>query len=171
MDIRSVVRGFVFAGAVIMSVAPAGAAGDRQQAELSQGGKAALAGSWIETTSIPGGSPFAGLQTFGADGSLVSSFQGSVILAGPSAGTYSSGHGRWVHERGRTFSSTSLQLVSGFDGILLFVNTIKQRITLNESRDAYASVVRAEFTDASGNLLFVLEGTTTARRIDVEPLP
>jgi hypothetical protein len=68
-------------------------------------------------------------------------------------------------------SATAVGLVSSFDGRLLFVITINQRITLNQSRDAYKSVMRAEFRDPSGNPVFALEGTTEARRIDVEPLP
>jgi hypothetical protein len=171
MEGRSAVRGFVLAGVMLMTVVPAGRASEREPPEQSEAGMAAIAGSWIETTSFPGGVPFSGLVTFGADGSLVSGYQGSVILAGPSAGTYGSGHGCWVRERGGTFSTISLQLVSGFDGTLLFVNTIKQRITVNKSRDAYESVVRAEFTDPSGNLLLVLEGMTEGRKINVQPLP
>jgi hypothetical protein len=171
MDMWTVVRGFVLAGAMLVSVAPAGTAGERHTSEPSQGGRGALSGSWMETTSIPGGAPFSGLLTFGGDGGLVSSYQGSVVLGGPAAGSYSAGHGRWIHERGRTFSTTSVSMVSSFDDTLRFVITIRQRITLNASRDAYESVVRAEFADPSGNLLFVLEGTTRARRINVDPLP
>ena len=171
MNVRGVIRGMVVAGVVLASLATDAAANGPQKSDGSQDGRVSLTGSWMETTTIPGGVPFAGLLTFGADGTLVSSYQGAVVLAGPSAGNYSSGHGAWVHERGRTYSTTIVQLVSGFDGSLLFVNTITQFITLDESRSRYESAVEATFADASGTPLFTLRGTTVGWRIGVERVP
>jgi hypothetical protein len=171
MNLRSFVRGVAPAAVVLASLVSAAQAGEQRHSDVQTSGKPSLTGSWTETTTIPGGPPFAGLLTFGADGTLVTSYQGTVILAGPSAGTYSSGHGSWVHERGRTFSTTTVQVASGFDGTLLYVITIRQRVRLDQSRDGYHSAVRAEFSDAAGNLLFALEGTTVGRRIAIDRLP
>ena len=131
----------------------------------------ALVGSWSETTTLLGGPSFEGLITFDAAGGMVSSYQGSVTTNGPAPASFTAAHGRWVLERGRTFSTTSLQLMSGFDGQLVFVNKLRQRITLNRAGDAYKSVVRAEFYDPLGTLLLVFEGTTEGRRIGIERLP
>src|SRR5688572_30389842 len=82
-------------------------------------------------------------------GALVSSYQGSVITGGPLPSSYTASHGQWVHDGGRRYSTTSNQLVSDLAGNLLFVNKLRQQITLSRSNDTYRSVVKAEFYDPS----------------------
>jgi hypothetical protein len=133
--------------------------------------KALLAGAWSETTTVAGGPTFQGVLTFEPRGGLIASYQGNVTTSGPAPIAFTAAHGQWVHEGGRTFSTTALQLVSGFDGQLVFVNKLRQRITVNRAGTRFTSVVRAEFYDPIGTLLFVSEGTTEGRRIGVDALP
>ena len=152
------------------STAPALGNDERQAASLERG-PATIAGSWFETTTIPGGPPpFAGLVTFDRTGTMVSSYQGNVN-SGPNPTAWTASHGQWVHEGKRTYSTTSLQLVSDFSDNLRFVNKLRQRITLSRSGNTYTSVVRAEFYDPAGTLLFAVDATTEGQRIGVEPLP
>jgi hypothetical protein len=173
MKSQSIVRGSAIAFLVLVSLTTVGRASQESQVDASlRNAEAiqAIVGSWAETTSVGGGPVFSGLVTFGGGGVLVSSYQGSVITGAPLPASYTPSHGQWVHEGGRTYSTTSLQLVSDLAGNLLFVNTLRQRITLNKSKDRYRSVVSAEFHDPAGNLVFAFEGTTEGRRIPVEPL-
>jgi hypothetical protein len=170
MKTQSIVRGSVVAVVMLVSSTAIGRASEDRQHDASGGNGRVIVGSWAETTSIPGGPPFAGLLTVGGDGTLVSSYQGAVITAPPLPASYTPVHGQWVHERGRTFTTTSLGLVSDFNGNLLFVLKLKQRITLNKLGDRYHSIVRAEFSDPAGNLAFALDGTSEGQRIKVEPL-
>jgi hypothetical protein len=147
--------------------------------EAGQGGspgvaarrKAAVVGSWLDTVAVAGGPTFKSLSTYAADGSWVSSDQGSVITEPPFPHVFSAGHGVWVHLGGRAFSLTALQLISDLKGDLLFTNKIRQTVTLDASGDAYSAVWRSEFRDPAGNLVFSFEGTTEGRRIKPEPLP
>jgi hypothetical protein len=140
------------------------------QREDSSRSAEAIVGSWAETTTIANGPTFSGLVTFDDGGSTVGSYQGNVNTAGPLSTSFTASHGRWIHEGGRTYSTTSLQLVSDLAGNLVFVNKLRQRITLNKAATTYRSVVRAEFYDPVGNLVFASEGTTQGQRIRVEPL-
>ncbi len=142
-------------------------ASDEPQAMPSAPG-APIVGSWFETTTVPGIPPFAGLLTFERGGTLVASYQGNV----DARAAFTAAHGRWVHEGGRAYSTTAVQLVSDLSGNLLFLNKLRQRIVLSQSGDSYSSVVRAEFSDpVTGAVIFAAQGTTEARRIDAEPLP
>ena len=168
---QSIVRRSVIAVLVLMLFTAAGRAGAGQLEDTSRSVDA-IVGSWVEMTTVTGGPPpFAGLLTFGADGTLVTSYQGSVTTSGPFQASFTPGQGEWIREGGRTYSTTAVQVVSGLDGSLWFTNTLRQRITLSRAKDTYRSVVRAEFRDPAGNLVFAMEGTTEGRRIHVDPLP
>jgi hypothetical protein len=164
MTIRSVI---VFL--VCVSLTAVAEARQGREGEPFRGGEG-IVGSWLETTTVTGGPIFNGLVTFNADGTLVSSYQGNVNTGGPLPTSFTASHGQWVHDGGRTYSTTSVQLVSDFFGNLLFVNTLRQRITISKSRDRYRSVVRAEFQDPAGHLLFASEGSTEGLRVHVKPL-
>lgn len=167
MNLRSMMRISVLVVVAITSATTIGMASDEPRALPSVPG-ARIVGSWYETTTIPGGPPpFAGLLTFNRGGTLLASYQGSVNTAG----VYTAAHGQWAHEGGRTYVTTTLQIVSDQSGNLLFFNTLRQRIVLSRSGDSYTSTVRAEFSDpVTGAVFFVGEGTTEARRISAEPV-
>jgi hypothetical protein len=133
--------------------------------------KLAVVGSWLETVSVNGGPTFKSLSTYGADGTWVSHDQGSVITEGPFPHIFSAGHGVWAYQGGRTYTHTSLQLISDLKGDLLFVNTLRQVITLSADASSYRTTWVAEFTDPSGNVVNRFEGTVTARRITVSKRP
>lgn len=168
MNRRSMMRIPILVLLAITARSTPGLASDEPGALPSPPG-APLVGSWYETTTIPGGPPpFAGLLTFERGGTLLASYQGMV-----GANTiFTSAHGRWAQEGRHAYVTTAVQIVSGPGGNLLFLNTLRQRIVLSESGDSYSATVRAEFSDpVTGFVFFVGQGTTEARRIDVEPMP
>jgi hypothetical protein len=55
-----------------------GAAGQDRTAEESERSRTAIAGSWLQTITLPGGQSFNTLVTCGEDGALVLTNQGSV---------------------------------------------------------------------------------------------
>ena len=135
----------------------------------------AIVGSWLDTVTVTDGPTFKSLSTYTEDGSVVFNDQGSVLTEPPFPRVFSAGHGVWVHQGGRTFSTTTLQLISDLkgDGVgnLLAVLKLRATITLNESGDSYSAVFKAEFNDPAGNLIASFEGTTEGQRIKAEPLP
>jgi hypothetical protein len=157
-----------------VQMAPAASQAHNQGASdgiLAQGRKAtAIVGSWMDTVSVSGGPTFKSLSTYTEEGLVVFNDQGAVITDPAFPHVFSAGHGVWVHQGGRTFSQTSLQYVSDLNGGLLFVNKIRQTLTLDESGDAYSVVWKAAFIDPDGNLVFSFEGTTEGKRINDEPL-
>jgi hypothetical protein len=132
----------------------------------------AITGSWAETVTLAGGSGFKALWTYGEGGDVVASSQGNVVTGPfPFPAAYTPAHGQWTYQGGRTFSTTAVSLASDlYDGHLLIVFKIQQTVTLNRAGNAYRAAFKYEITDPAGNVLFVLEGTTEARRISVEPL-
>jgi hypothetical protein len=139
--------------------------------EISAKKAKAIVGSWLDTVTVAGGQTFKSLSTYAEDGGVVFNDQGTVITEPPFPHVFSAGHGVWVHLGGRTFSQTAFQLISDLKGDLLFVNRLRQTLTLNESGDGYRVVWKAAFTDPSGNLITSFQGTTEGLRIKAEPLP
>ena len=172
MSANSIVRISIFTALMALTTTITGTASQDRPGEVSGWSRPAITGSWLETISPAGGPSFKALATYGADGGLVGSIQGSVITGPfPFPASYTATHGQWTYQGRRTFSTTAMQLVSDLnDGHLLFVTKMRQTVTLNRSGDAYRAVFRVEFTDPAGNLLFVFEGTTEGHRIKVEPL-
>lgn len=124
-----------------------------------------IVGSWLETVNVAGGPTFKSLATFTGDGAFVSHDQGSVVTDPLFPHVYSAGHGVWVQEGGRAFTATFVQLISDLSGTLLYVNTVRESVTLSKSRDAYRAVWIAEFSDPDGNPIVSFEGTSDGRRI------
>jgi hypothetical protein len=170
MNSRSLVRATAVPLLLLLTSpgAPALAGDDRPLGALAPGA-VLIAGSWSETTSVPNGPTFAGLLTFTASGTVMGSYQGSVN-AGPPSSAFTASHGQWVYEGNRTYSTTALQVVSDFSGQLVWITRLRQRLTVSRSGQTYRSVVRAEFYDGAGTLLFASDGATEGRRITVEPL-
>lgn len=166
MTLRSMYRMIPLALLTILVATPPVTASDDPH-DLSSVGTVPIVGSWLETTTIPGGPPpFAGLLTFGRGGTLQASYQGMVR---PTT-VFTPAHGQWAREGRRTYVTTAMQVVSDQAGNLLFFTTLRQRIVLSHSGDSYTSTVRAEFSDpATGVVFFVGEGTTEARRINPAP--
>lgn len=172
MSANRIVRMSIFTALIALTTTIAGTASQDRPGEVSDWGRPAITGSWLETISPAGGPSFKALATYGQDGGFLTSVQGNVNTGPfPFPAAYTAGQGQWIDHGRRTFSTTAMQLVSDpNDGHLLFVNTIRQTVTLNRLGDAYRAVFRVEFTDPAGNLAFALEGTTEAKRIKVEPL-
>ena len=162
-----------------VTMEPAAAAQEPTQVLLNisaQSKKAkAIVGSWLETVTVAGGPTFKSLSTYTEDGGVVFSDQGSVLTEPPFPRVFSAGHGVWVHQGGRTFSTTTIQLISDIkgDGVgdLLAILKLRHTITLNGPGDAYSGVFKAEFNDPAGNLITTFEGTIEGQRIKDEPLP
>ena len=172
MTAKRIVRNFV-AAALMVLAATIGATATQDAPFGEQGrDRPDLTGSWQETVTLVGGAPFSALLTFGEAGTLLASYQGSVITGPfPFPASYSPGHGQWTRRRAGTFSTTVVQMVSDLtDGHLLFINKVRQTVTIGRSGNTYRSVTRAEFYDPAGNLVFAFDGTTQGRRIGVEPL-
>lgn len=146
------------------------AASQERTGETREQGRPTIVGSWAETVTPSGGSPFSVLETYGGDGVWISSAQGNVTTGPPFPAAFTAGHGQWIHHEGRTFSATAISIGSNvINGQLLVVLKIRLTVTLNLRGDAYSGVIRVEASDPGGNLLFRFDGTTEARRINVEP--
>ena len=145
-------------------------AGQRGAPDVSTRNRTALVGSWLETVSVSGGPTFKSLVTYTEDGAVVGSDQGSVITEPSFPHVFSANHGVWVHQDGRSFTATFLQLISDLNGNLLYLNKVRETVTLSKSRDAYRVVWKADFTDPAGNPVVSFEGTSEGRRIKAEPL-
>jgi hypothetical protein len=155
---------------IALTTTMAGTASQDRAAEQSERRTPSITGSWLETFAPAGGSPFKAVETFGADGVWISSAQGAVTTGPPFPASFTPAQGQWTHQGGRTFSTTAVSVGSDVtDGHLLFLLKVRP-VTLNRSGNAYRSVFRTEVFDPAGNLLFVVEGTSEARRISVEPL-
>jgi hypothetical protein len=144
MSANRIVRISLVTALIALTTSIAGTASQDRPGEVSGGSRQAIAGSWLETISPAAGPSFKALATYGEDGALVSSVQGSVITGPfPFPASYTASHGQWVHQGTRTFSTTAKQLVSDLnDGHLLFVTKLRQTVTLNRSGDAYRAVFR-----------------------------
>jgi hypothetical protein len=184
MATKGIVRASIVAGSMIVAAAvaaPTFARNAQAPHEAREGSgdglldsakrSAAVVGSWLETVVVTGGPTFKSLATYTGDGALVTYDQGSVVTDPSFPHTFSAGHGVWVHRDVRTFTATSLQLISDLEGGLLFVNKIRQTVTVSKSRETYRAVWTAEFTDPAGNVVTSFEGTSEGRRIEDEPLP
>ena len=139
--------------------------------DLSTRNNSTVVGSWLETVTVSGGPTFKSLVTYTADGAFVSHDQGSVVTDPLFPHVYSASHGVWVHQGNRTFTTTFLQLISDLNGALLYVNSVRETVTLSKARDAYRVVWMAEFTDPAGNPIASFEGTSEGQRIKARPLP
>jgi hypothetical protein len=131
--------------------------------------KKAIIGSWLETVTFPDPMPpLKSLSTFGADGSLVVADQGAVT----EETAFTPGHGSWIHEYGRTFSWTSVEIIySHTDGSLIGYLKVSGRYTVDGTGNAYTGHFHATILDPDGNIVFTVDGTNAGTRIVVEALP
>lgn len=171
MQMQSSARVWIVGAMVLMTTMVGAASQDGASGKLERS-RPAITGGWAETVTPTGGSPFRTLWTYGEGGDAVGSSQGNVTTGPfPFPTAYTPAHGQWTHLGGRTFSTTAVSLGSDpYDGHLLVVFKVQQTVTLNRSGNAYHAVFRYEISDPDGNVLFVLKGTSDARRISVEPL-
>jgi hypothetical protein len=129
--------------------------------------KKAIVGSWIETVTFSGAGappPLKSLVTFSADGTTTVADQGNVSLV---AGTvFSAGHGSWIAQGERTFSWTTVELVSDLDGNLIGTLKVRGTYTVDDTGHGYSGFFKAELTIFGDVLSF--EGTNEGTRIQVE---
>lgn len=172
MQTNSSARVWIVSAAMALTTTMVGTASQNRAAEESERSRPAITGSWMVTVTPAGGSPFSALETYGEGGALVANTQGGVIMGPfPFPASYTTLHGQWTYQGGRTFSATMVQIGSDLnDGHVLLAIKVRQTVTLSKSGNAYRAVFKAEFSDPAGSVFFVLEGTSEARRIVVEPL-
>ena len=129
--------------------------------------KKVIVGSWIETVTFSGVGvppPLKSLVTFSADGTTTVADQGNVNLADGTV--FSAGHGSWIAQGERTFSWTTIELVSDLSGNLIGTLKVRGTYTVDESGNAYTGSFKADLT-IFGNVLS-FEGTNEGTRIQVE---
>ena len=129
----------------------------------------ALVGSWLGTVTFPpefGRPPLKFVGSFHEDGTMVSSDQGSVTMAPPTA--FSTFHGVWTHLEHRTFAYTGLELISDLSGNLVGYLKARGVYTVSQSGNEFSGTTHAEVLDAEGNVLFSVDVTNTGQRIQVE---
>jgi hypothetical protein len=143
-----------------------------QGSEASSNGtsnKKALVGSWLETVTFPaetGRPPVKSLVSFHADGTMVASDQGGVTLEPPSV--FSSGHGVWTPLKKRTSAYSVLYMISDLNGNLVGYLKVRGVFTVSQSGNEYNGTSFAQVLDTDGNILFSVEVTNTAQRIQIE---
>ena len=131
--------------------------------------KKALVGSWLGTVTFPpefGRPPLKYVGSFYEDGTMVSSDQGSVTMAPPTV--FSSFYGVWTHLEQRTFAYTGLELISDLSGNLTGYLKARGVYTVSQSGNEYGGTSHAQVLDVDGNVLFSVDVTNTAQRIQVE---
>jgi hypothetical protein len=171
MDTMRSARVWIVTALIALTTTMIGTASQDGAANKSERSTRSLTGSWLETFTPAGGSPFKAVETYGADGGWISSAQGAVVTGPPLPASFTPAQGQWTHQGGRIFSTTAVSIGSDLiDGHLLFLLKVRQTVTLNKRGDAYSSVFKTEVFDPDGNLLFMVEGTSEAHRISVEPL-
>ena len=133
----------------------------------------ALVGSWLETATFPPGTrpPIKALSTYHEGGTLVVSDQGSVTTASPMPGVFTAGHGVWKHLEKREFAYTQIELISDLSGNLVGDLKVRGKLTVSSSGNEYTGSSFAEIFDTEGNVLFSVEVTNTAQRIQLELPP
>jgi hypothetical protein len=128
-----------------------------------------LVGSWLETVTFPpetGRPQLKSLGTFHNDGTMTCSDQGGVTTAPASVVT--SCHGVWTHLKSREFAYTSLALISDLSGNLVAYLKVRGIYTVSQSGNEYTGTSFAQVLDTDGNVLFSVEVTNAADRIQLE---
>jgi hypothetical protein len=126
-----------------------------------------IVGSWLETVTSADAEtpPFKSMVAFFGDGILAASDQAMGI---PDT-VFSTSRGAWKQLSHRRVGWTVVQLVSSSSTGAL-VGTVKVRgvYILAPSGDEYSGSFQAELVDTAGNVIFTLDGTNHAVRIEVE---
>lgn len=127
-------------------------------------------GSWMGVvTSAPGGPPpFRVLMTFTKDGGFTGTADGDSLVGG------SPQHGVWERIGGtnsRRFALTFFQLFYAPDSSPTGLHKIRQTVILSRSGDTWQGPGIVDIFAPDGTLVFSGTATTTATRIQSEPLP
>ena len=111
--------------------------------------KKSLVGSWVETVTFDNGRPpLKSLVSFHADGTMMSSDQGSVTLGPtPPPGVSSSGVGAWTQLDWHTFAYTDKELFSDLNGNLTGFLKVSGIYKLSGSGDKYSGNSTFEVLD------------------------
>ena len=112
--------------------------------------KKTLVGSWVETVKFKDGSrpDLTSLVSFHADGTMMSSDQGSVTLGPtPPPGVSSSGVGAWTQLDWHTFAYTDKELFSDLNGNLTGFLKVSGIYKLSGSGDKYSGNSTFEVLD------------------------
>jgi hypothetical protein len=158
--------------ALLGAPGPIASAHDSAGATLQSSGgpkQKLLVGSWLETVTFPpetGRPPLKSLGTFHSDGTMTCSDQGGVTAAPPSVVT--SCHGVWTPLKSREFAYTSLALISDLSGNLVAYLKVRGIYTVSQSGNEYTGTSFAQVLDTDGNVLFSVEVTNAADRIQLE---
>jgi hypothetical protein len=135
----------------------------------AQSNKKGLVGSWLETVTFPpelGWPQVKSLVSYHDDGIMVASDQGGVTIEPPTV--YSSGHGVWKHLNDHTFAYSVLYILSDLSGNLTGYLKVRGVFSVSQSGNEYNGTSFAEVLDADNNVLFSVEVTNTAQRIQIE---
>src|ERR1700730_709226 len=137
--------------------------------------KKSIVGSWVETVTFYNGRPnLESLVSFHADGTLMASDQGSVVLPPDQhEGVSSSGVGAWTQLDWHTYAYTNKELFSDFKGNLTGFLKVSGIYTLDHSGDTYAGYSFFQVYDASNPPGLQDSGfvTNKGERISVELPP
>lgn len=129
----------------------------------------ALVGSWVETVTFPpetGRPALKSLSSFHDGGTMVCSDQGAVTADPPTI--FTSCHGAWAHQEGRTFAYTAFELISDLSGNLVGYLKVRGTYIVSESGNEYTGTSFAEILDPDGVVLFSVSVTNAGKRIQVE---
>jgi hypothetical protein len=123
-----------------------------------------LEGTWIvdAVTNIPSAPPVTSLATFSRDGGVTET--SSLTSVGP-------GHGEWIRIGNRKFALTVWYLRFSSTGQFIGSSRVRATFELDTNLTQGRGTFQAEVFDLNANLLFSYGGTSTARRIQVVPLP
>jgi len=110
--------------------------------------KKSLVGSWVETVTFDNGRPpLKSLVSFHADGTMMSSDQGSVTLDPPAVS--SNGAGAWTQLDWHKFAYTELELFSDLKGDLTGFLKVRGIYKLSDSGDEYTGTSYYEVLDTN----------------------
>lgn len=131
--------------------------------------KKVIVGSWLETVTFPDPQPpLKSLVTFSEDGNMLVADQGAVTAEV----VFSTGHGSWIHQRGRTFAWSQVEIIyDPTDGSLMGYLKVNGVYTVNETGNGYTGEFHAAITAPDGTVLFTVDGTNSGNRIPLEVAP
>ena len=140
-----------------------------QENSLSLTDKKVIVGSWLETVTFPDPAPpLKSLVTFSEDGNMLVADQGAVTAEV----VFSAGHGSWIHQRGRIFAWSQVEIIyDATDGSLVGYLKVNGVYTVDETGNGYTGEFHAAVAAPDGTILFSVDGTNSGNRIPVEVAP
>jgi hypothetical protein len=139
------------AAAAVAGVAGAGTA--------SAGAPQTLVGTWYAVYKRTPGDQLAGMWTFHADGTLVTT--GSDHL------TRTPSHGYWISLGNNQFASSVVGINIDSAGNFAGTTAVDTDVTLDPTGTIQNNISRVSFYDASGNLTGTTTSVATARRLSL----